>query len=258
MSRYSVVMITGASSGIGRETALAFGRRGLHVAGLARREQRLKELSTEFNTFPGEFLPLQADVSDADDVQHAVQTAIARFGRIDVLIANAGVGHRGAVVESDWDDIQALLRTNIDGMLHSIRAVVPAMRIPGDGGHVVLISSVTHNMVAPYAALYAASKAFVSSTAGSLRMELEKDNIYVTDALVGRTATEFNENRLGKAGSGGGIPVMQPQQVADAVVHVVLDNPRKRVAMRWFDRFLMLGNILVPDVIGRRAMRQYR
>jgi short-subunit dehydrogenase len=252
----TTVLITGASSGIGRATAHHFVRQGAQVAGLARRQERLQALEAEINaTRPGHFLPLQADVQDAGSLAQAVAQTTAQFGPISVLVVNAGVGHRGAVVESDWEDIQALLRTNIDGVLHSVRAVVPHMR---PGGHIIMVSSVTYNLVAPYAAIYAASKAFVSSLAHSLRLELSPQNIHVTDLLLGRVETEFNANRLGKSGRGGSFPPPMPvEQVAQSIVNLV-EKRRRSVALRWIDRLLMLGNLLLPDFIGRRALKQYR
>lgn len=260
-----VVLITGASSGIGYATANAFARKRLKVAGTARRADRLAELTESISTTDGFFLPLTADIRDSDAMQRAVDETLARYSRLDVLIANAGVGQRGAVVDANWDDLDTLLRTNIDGVLHSIRAAVPAMRKTGSGGHIVIVSSVMFNMVAPYTATYAASKAFVSSLARSLRLELAPDNILVTDMLVGRTVTEFNDKRLGQAGRGSGnvgvggrIPEMSAEQVADAIVRVVLDRPRDRVALRWIDRLLVAANMIAPGLVGRLSARQYR
>jgi short-subunit dehydrogenase len=257
-----VVLITGASSGIGKAVALAFASAGCHVAGVARRQERLQQLSQQIADLPtphGDFLALAGDVTQAADMQQAVDATVAQFGKLDVVVANAGLGHRGAIADSDWDDIETLLRTNIDGVLHTIRAGVPALRANG-GGHILTLSSVVYNMVSPYAATYGASKAFVSSMAASLRIELAPDNIHVTDFLVGRTETEFDEKRLGAGKrSSGGIPTMQPEQVADAMVRVVLHQPNKqRVILRLFDRLLVMGNTLVPGIIGRLAKRQYK
>ena len=257
-----VVFITGASSGIGQAAALAFARSGCHVAGMARRTERLEQLGQQITDLPtphGDFLALAGDVTQAEDVQKAVAATIERFGKLDVALANAGVGQRGAVVESEWSDLQTLLRTNIDGVLHTVRAVVPSMRQNG-GGHILTTSSVAYNMISPYAASYAASKAFVSSLAASLRIELENDNIRVTDFLVGRTNTEFDEKRLGAGKrSGGGVPTMSPEQVAEEMVKVVLHQPkRQRVILRFFDRLLVLGNTLIPSFIGQRAKKQYK
>jgi len=255
-----VALITGASSGIGRATALAFARHGSHVTGVARRSERLAELEAEINALPdphGDFLGIVGDVTRADAMQAAVQQTLDRFGRLDVLVANAGVGHRGAVADADWKDLETLLRTNIDGVLHSIRAAVPAMRQSG-GGHIITISSVSYNLVSPYAATYAASKAFVTSLAHSLRLELEADRIRVTDVLVGRTHTEFNEKRLGAGKrTGEGLPTMPADRVANAILRAVA-NPKRSVTLRLFDRRIIWGNILLPDVVGRLARRQYR
>jgi short-subunit dehydrogenase len=254
------VLITGASSGIGRAAALACAQRGWPVAGLARRADRLAALEAEINALPephGAFLGIVGDVTQADSVQAAVQQTLARFGRLDVLVANAGIGHRGAIVEADWHDLETLLRINIDGVLHSIRAAVPAMRQTG-GGHIITISSVTYNLVSPYAATYAASKAFVTSLAHSLRLELEDDQIRVTDFLVGRTHTEFNEKRLGAGKrTGESLPTMTADRVAEAIVRAI-EHPRRSVTLRLFDRLTIWGNILIPDIIGRIARRQYR
>lgn len=253
-----VVFITGASSGIGRATALALSHEGYAVVGTARRKERLEELASEINTAEtDQFLPLACDVRDRASVQAAVDAAITHFGRIDVLIANAGIGHRGSLIDANWDDLETLMRTNMDGVLHSIRAAVPHIR-QQNAGHIVLISSVTYNMTAPYAAIYAASKAFVSSLGRSLRMELEHDNIHITDMLVGRTQSEFDRKRLGQGGrSSAGLRVMAAEDVATAIVNV-LHKPRRAVAIRWIDRLILLGNALVPDLIGRRSMRHYK
>lgn len=260
-----VVFITGASSGIGYATAVAFIKRGYHVAGTARRADRLTALQTEIAGLSGahgEFLPLVADVRDAAALQSAVHQTVERFGRLDVLVANAGLGQRGAVVDAKWEDLDTLLRTNIDGVLHSIRAAVPAIRQTGQGGQIVIVSSVMYNMTAPYVAAYAASKAAVSSFARSLRLELEHENIGVSDLLVGRTITEFSANRLGEAGrSGGGsmagIPEMPASQVADAIV-AAAEHHHKTRSLRLIDALIVLLNKIAPEIIGRRAIRQYK
>ena len=257
-----VVLITGASSGIGYAAALAFARRGDHVAATARRVEKLAELRAAVDALPaphGEILTLAADVRDADAMRAAVADTVARFGRLDVLVANAGLGQRGSIADSAWDDLDTLMRTNMDGVLHSIRAAVPALRQAG-GGQIVIISSVVANMVTPFAATYAATKAFVSSLARALRWELAQDDIGVTDMRVGRTQTEFNAKRLGESGRSARatrIPEMTAEQVAAAIVRAV-DRRQKTVVLRPFDRLLIVANLLIPDVIGRLAMRQYR
>jgi len=255
-----VVFITGASSGIGYETALAFARRSYAVVVTARREDRLVALAQQIEAITGSaqnILAIACDVQDRKAVEGAVDQTLSHWGRVDVLIANAGVGHRGSLVDAEWSDLETVMRTNMDGVIHSIRAIVPAMR-RNEGGHIVIISSVTYNLTAPYAAMYAATKAFVSSIAHSLRLELKKDRIYVTDMVVGRTESEFNKKRLGKAGrTGGGIPVMPTEKVARAIVDTI-GKDRRSVTLRWLDRLTTLANVLVPDIVGRLALRQYK
>ncbi len=256
-SNRRVVLITGASSGIGYATALAFAAQGDDVIGTARRAERLHQLAQAIEALPGDFLPVASDVRQAESLQSAVEQGVKHFGKIDVLVANAGVGLRGDLVDASWDDISTLLQTNIDGVLHSVRSVVPVMRTNG-GGHIIMLSSVAYNLVSPYAALYAASKAFVSSLSHSLRLELKADNILVTDMLVGRVQTEFSDNRLGKAGRGGNFPPAMPvEDVASAIVNSIGKN-RKALAIRWIDRMVLLANVILPDTIGKQALKQYR
>ena len=260
MTNREVVFITGASSGIGWATARRFAAAGYNVVGTARRSERLHTLEAEIAALPephGEFLGIACDVTDPQAMQAAVADALARFGRLDVLVANAGVGHRGSITDSDWEGLKTLLRTNIDGVMLSIQAAVPAMRQTG-GGHIITISSVASSMVSPYAATYAASKAFVTSIAHSLRLELEADHIRVTDFLVGRTNTEFNEKRLGEGKRpGSGVPTMSPDTVAEAILNAIGSN-RKSVTLRFFDWMILIGSRLVPGLIGQFAKRQYR
>lgn len=257
-----VAFITGASGGIGYATALEFARRGTHVGTLARRVERLTELERAVQALPqphGDLLALAGDVRDADAVRAAVDQVAERFGRLDVLVANAGVGHRGAITDADWADLDLLLRTNIDGVLHSVRAVVPHMR-RGGGGHIVIVSSVVATAITPYTAAYSASKAFISSLARSLQLELEKDGIAVTDLRLGRTATEFNQRRLGVAGyavRAPRLPTMPVERVAAAIVRFSEGRGGTKT-VRLFDRLILLGNMLVPQIIGRLALRQYR
>jgi 3-hydroxy acid dehydrogenase/malonic semialdehyde reductase len=256
------VFITGASSGIGYAAALAFARAGWNVAVTARRQDRLKALAQAVETLPqphGDILTLACDVRDGEAVQAAVSLTVTRFGRLDVAVANAGIGQRGAVVDSPWEDLETLLRTNIDGVLHTVRAAVPEMRKQG-GGHIILISSIVANMTAPYAASYSASKAFVSSMARSLMLELEADQIRVVDMRVGRTETEFSARRLGASGHAAKaprLPVMSADYVAERIVRAS-QGGSGTVVLRWFDRMVVWANALMPQMVGRRALRQYK
>ena len=254
------VLITGASSGIGWAAALAFARAGYDVCAFARRTDRLEALRAEVENLPaphGHLLPVVGDVRNPQDLAGAIQQVTERFGRLDILGANAGVGQQGAVADADWDDLNSVLQTNIDGVMHSVRAAVPAMRA-GSGGHILIISSVVAGVHTPYTATYAASKAFVSSLAGSLRLELAEDHIAVTDVLVGRTLTEFNQNRLGsRQADRGGLPTKTADDVAAALVKAAERKPRHLI-LSLFDRLILAGGVIAPGIMARLARRQYQ
>ncbi len=253
----TVVLITGASSGIGRAAALAFAQRGARVAAVARRADRLAALKTEAESLPGDILPITADVTSAADMRRAVQDTVNLWGRLDVLVANAGLGHRGTLVEADWEDLNAVLRTNIDGVLHGIRAAVPAMR-RGQGGHIIMISSVSGVAPAPFAAVYGASKSFVNGLARALRYELRDDDIWVTTFLVGQTHSEFAQARRGRPGRvAGRIPIMKAETVARRIVRASRQRQRC-VVMRLLDRLFILGGTFVPGLIDRLQRIVYK
>jgi short-subunit dehydrogenase len=256
----NVILITGASGGIGRATALAFARRGVNVAATARRADKLDDLAREIAGLGGQCLPIEADVADRAAMESAVAQAVERYGRLDVLVANAGVGQRGALAESDWRDLETVLRTNIDGVLYSVRAALPPMRKAG-GGHIVLVSSLAGVTATPYTAVYGASKAFVGSLARSLALELEPDRITVTNLIVGPVDTEFSRNRLGAAGHSSGaakLPGLSAEQVADRIVRAAAERRSGTAYVRLFDRLIVLANLIAPGLIGRQAVKRYK
>lgn len=252
-----VILITGASSGIGRATALAFAQTGARVAATARRADRLADLQAEAVSLPGNILPITADVTQADDMTRAAQTTLDTWGRLDVLVANAGLGHRGSLIDADWVDLDTLLRTNIDGVLHSARAAVPAMCQSG-GGHILLVSSISGVAPAPFAALYGASKSFVNGLGRALRYELRQDNIWVTNLLVGQTHSEFAATRLGRPGRvASKLPTMQAETVAQRIVWASTRR-RRTIALRLIDRAFLLAAHLTPGLLDRLQWLVYK
>lgn len=252
------ILITGGSAGIGRAAALLFAAMGDQVAVVARREEPLDALAAEAERekLPGRILPLVADVTDAAALQRAVARALAEFNRLDVLVAGAGVGHRGALADAVWDDLDTVLRTNLDGVMHSIRAAVPAMRASG-GGQIVLLSSVLAPVPAPYAAAYSASKAAIEALGRALRGELRADRIHVTVLRVGQTDTEFASRRLGQPGRvATRWPTMSPEQVAGGIARALERHPRV-LTLRWIDSvFIWLGQRF-PALMDRLLSRIY-
>jgi short-subunit dehydrogenase len=253
------LLITGGTSGIGRAAALLFAALGNNVAATGRRAERLRDLQqhAEKHKLPGKILPLEADATDPAAMQRAVALALAEFNRLDVLVASAGLGHRGALVESDWRDLETVLRTNIDGVIHSIRAAVPAMRASG-GGHIILISSILGPVPAPYSGIYSASKAAVDALGRSLRGELKADRIRVSVLHVGQTNTEFSEKRLGQPGRvATRWPAMTPEQVAGGIARALERRPRS-TTLRWIDGVFVWAGQRFPGLMDRLLARIYR
>lgn len=253
-----VLLITGGTSGIGWATALLFAALGDHVAVTGRRIDRLAELKAEAEAkhLTGTILPLEADVTDPAAMQRAVERTVAEFNRLDVLVASAGIGQRGALVDSPWGDLETVLRTNIDGVIHSVRAAVPAMRA-GGGGHIILLSSVLGPVAAPYAAAYSASKAAVDALGRSLRGELRADHIHVSVLWIGQARTEFAARRLTQPGRvATRWPTMTPEQVAGGIARALERRPRT-MTLRWVDRLFVWAGRSFPALMDRLLARIY-
>jgi short-subunit dehydrogenase len=252
-----VIWITGASSGVGYETALAFARRGDRVAASARRVDRLDKLVEAAKGLPGEIMPCAGDVTSAADMQRIAAAIMTQWGRLDVLVANAGLGQRGGIVDANWDDLDVVLRTNIDGVLHSVRAAVPLMRKSG-GGQIIMISSVMSYAAAPYAAVYSASKSALNTISRSLRGELEGDHIWVTNILLGQTHSEFAEARRGQKGRVvEKLPTMTAAYAAERIVSEV-GRTHRDVTLRLLDRLINIAGLYFPSLMDRIMTRVYR
>ncbi len=255
---HRTVLITGATSGIGRAAALLFAALGDDVTATGRRADRLAALAAQVKAdqLPGKLLTVEADVTDPDTMQRAVALTVAEFNRLNVLVANAGLGQRGALVEAPWDDLETVLRTNIDGVIHSVRAAVPAMRASG-GGHIVVISSILGPVPAPYAAVYSASKAAVDALARSLRGELKADGIAVSVLWVGQSHTEFAAKRLGQPGRvATRWPTMTPEQVAGGIARALERKPRS-MTLRPIDGLFVWAGRSFPALMDRLLARIY-
>jgi NAD(P)-dependent dehydrogenase (short-subunit alcohol dehydrogenase family) len=183
--RSPVVLITGASTGIGRAVASAFAAKGFEVFGTSRHPQRTEPI-------PGVEL-IALDVTDSASVTAAASTVVQRAGRIDVLVNNAGFGVIGAAEESSTAQAQELFDTNYFGLVRVTNEVLPYLRAQG-GGRIVNVASVLGFLPAPYAAHYAASKHAVEGYSESLDHETRAFGVRVTVVEPGYTSTSFEAN----------------------------------------------------------------
>lgn len=189
---HRVVIITGASEGIGAATARVFAAAGARLVLAARSRAPLERLAA---TLP-EALAVPTDVSDPAQCRALVAAARDHFGRVDLLINNAGVGLVGPTAELSTADLERVMAVNLFGPLWLMQAVVPQMRAQGRG-QIINVSSVLAEQPLPYLGGYAASKAALERLSEALRMELRGAGVTVTVVRPGSTRTDFRAHRLG-------------------------------------------------------------
>src|SRR5690242_9258669 len=177
-----VVIITGASMGIGAATAHEFARAGAQVALAARSAEPLAELARQIGSERA--LAIPADVSNRTQVDALVQQTLARFGRIDILVNNAGVGLAGPVATISPSDFERIFAINVLGPLCAMQAVAPHLRKPG-GGLIINVSSMVTKLTIPTIGGYRATKMALNAISDNARIELARDNIRVITVYPG-------------------------------------------------------------------------
>ncbi|MET4106187.1 SDR family NAD(P)-dependent oxidoreductase [Hymenobacter sp. UYP22] len=225
--------VTGASSGIGRATAVALAEAGFRLVLAGRRRERLEELATELAGTSTHLLTF--DVRDRAAVEAAVSSLPTEFQDVDVLINNAGNAHGLAPVQEgnpqDWDD---MLDGNVKGLLYVSRAVLPAM-MRRNVGHIVNIGSIAGHEAYANGNVYCASKAAVASLTKGMRLDLLPHNIRVAEVNPGAVETEFSEVRFkGDAARAAkvydGFEPLKAEDVADVIRFMVTRPPHVNVA----------------------------
>jgi short-subunit dehydrogenase len=185
-----VAVVTGASSGIGAQLARDVAARGMRVALLARRADRLTGLAAEIAQAGGEALAQPCDVSDRAAVEDAIRAVDVRWGRIDLLVNNAGYGRHVLFKDHDVADIERMLRTNVLGVVYASKAALPHMRARGQGW-IVNVSSVAGKLGQPDEAVYSASKFAVAGLSEGLAYELAPLGIHVMTVYPALVRTEM-------------------------------------------------------------------
>jgi NADP-dependent 3-hydroxy acid dehydrogenase YdfG len=185
-----VVVITGASSGLGEATARHLSAQGAIVALGARRVERIAALAAELNHLGGQALALETDVTRHQEVQALVDAAVRTFGRIDVMLNNAGLMPHSPLERRKIDDWHQTIDVNIKGVLHGIAAALPYMQ-QQNSGHIINVSSVAGRIVRPGSAVYAATKSAVLMLSEGLRQEVKAYDIRTTVVSPGAIATEL-------------------------------------------------------------------
>jgi len=251
-----VVIITGASAGIGHALAVELAQRGAKLALAARRADRLEELNRELG---GRHLRIVADVSLTPDCNRIVEETIQRFRRIDTLVCNAGYGFHTPVVQTTDEQMLAVFQTNVIGTLACVRAAVPYMLkqdiLDGCRGQIMIVSSAVARRSLPYFGAYSATKAAQLSLAEAMRVEISPQLISVTTVHPGGTETEFGD--VSASLSGGNRPArisgeiqQTAQQVAKAMVRAI-ERPRPEVWPIGLYRWATGLGTLMPGIVDR-------
>lgn len=227
-----IILVTGASSGIGLETARRFATDGFRVIAAARRRERIESLASQF---PEKIFPLALDVTDRAGVTAAIQSLPEHWAAIDILVNNAGLG-RGldklqAGKPSDWDE---MIDTNVKGLLNVTHAVLPGMLARGHG-HIINVGSIAGQEVYPAGNVYCATKHAVDALTKGLRLDLVDTPLRVSTVDPGLVETEFSMVRFrGDSARAGtvyqGYTPLRPADIADAIVWVATRPPHVQIA----------------------------
>jgi NAD(P)-dependent dehydrogenase (short-subunit alcohol dehydrogenase family) len=262
-----VVLITGASSGIGQACARYLARRRCQVFGTSRRPQPGGEE-------PFEMIPM--DVTDEDSVRQGVATVLARAGRLDAVVNNAGFGFGGSVEDTSIDEAQEMFDTNFFGMVRVCRAVLPHLR-ERRAGTIVNISSLAGLIAQPFVGMYCATKFAMEAASEALRMEVRPFGIHVVLIEPGDTRTGFTANRRRTQASQAASPYTDNMQRALAVIEHDEDtggspeavarllerilrsrSPRLRYPVAsTFQRFAAVARKLMPGGLFERMLTRY-
>ncbi len=247
-SHGKVTVITGASSGFGREAALLAAKRGYRVVAAARRVERLEELVREIEAQGGTAVAMPCDVTKSEDLQRVVDRALAEYGRIDVLVNNAGVPLSQGFIDAPVDDLRRQWDTNTTSVLELTKRALPALA--ESKGVVINISSLASRASVPFWGVYFPTKVAVSSLSDALRRELMAVGVRVANVEPGPFDTEFGQ-RAGMASpdqqSG-----LDPTLVATTIVELMERPRRLAVVPGWMRPLgLIMGGLArgLPDVI---------
>lgn len=247
-----VVIVTGASSGIGAATAALFGKHGYRVVLAARRIELLKSIGEKIREAGGEALEVKTDVTDLFQLKDLVDAALSEYGEIDVLINNAGMGRLQWLDElRPEEDITAQIEVNLLAAIHLTRLVLPHFLQRGRG-HIINVSSAGAWLAVPTYTVYTATKYGLRGFTLSLRRELRETRIRVTGIYPGAVATEFDQHAGVEWEIESATPgwlLLSPEQVAAGIFRAVKTG-KKRVVLPWVMNLVIWGETFTPGLVG--------
>ena len=251
----SVVVVTGASSGIGRAAALALAARRARLVLVARDAESLEQAAAECSAAGAETLIVGADVSDPEAVEDVARHAVERFGRIDAWVNAASVMMFGSFLDTPLDDVRRVLEVNLMGNIHGCRSALPLM-IAQDRGVIVNVSSLLGAVALPYGSAYTMSKFAIRGLGGSLRQELRLSGcrgVKVSTVLPGPIDTPIFSNAANHSGRRARAlpPLYAPERVARIIVNQIRVPRREVVAGGVLGRAFLLLHKVLPGTAER-------
>lgn len=251
----TVIAITGASAGIGRATALCLAKRGASVAICARRQDRLDAVAAEIVAAGGTALAVVADVTRPEDMEAFVRATVERFGRLDVMLCNAGHGVYGEVDRVDPAQMREMMDVNFNGTFLAAQSALRVFRTQGHG-HIIIVSSIVGRRGIPFMGPYSATKFAQVGLAECMRAELLGTSIHVSVVYPISTETEFHGvmmQRSGFATRAKG-PRQSPDVVANAIARAI-EHPVPEIYPYKLSKGLAVLATLVPGLCDRLTKR---
>lgn len=253
----SVAIVTGASSGIGWQSAIDFAEKGVRLCVTARREKPLQLLKEEIEKRGGECLVITGDVSQPEDIDRVVSECVKHYGRIDTLLNNASVQVYGKFEDYEWRDIEQIFKVNCFGYLRFARAVLPHFRRQ-KSGHIVNVLSVLATGSLQLFSIYAATKAAIFGWAKCLGLELSGTDIHVSNILMPAVATPLYDHALNKTGRAHKPlpPIYDTRMAARSVLKVARKPKEEYIPVFWQGKLLLASKDWAPP-IRRWVLRKW-